>query len=96
MSATPVGPDLEAALHECQGRDGFGFMDLGRVLGLAGDLAQDPRASMLAGARGHVPVFVSTGGDGKGDVLSYTLRLPVAAFLGIGAIGQSMMGGPVN
>jgi hypothetical protein len=91
---TPQGA-LADALARTTGRDGFLYMDLAPVLSLAGGYAQDPRAALLLGRDGALPIplYATIGGDGAGKVWAADLTFPPAAFLGAGALIQRLGAG---
>ncbi len=85
-------PDLAAAVAESTGRDGFFFADLARLAPRFAAVAPGPQAAALARLKTPIPIHGTYGGDGKGDVMTFELRLPKAAFTGLGAALQTVMG----
>jgi hypothetical protein len=93
--ALVAGPnsDLTDAVVAAKGKDSFGYVDLGRFVGLVASLSDEPRAKALAaGARAPIPTYVTFASDGSAKQMTFSWTIPPAAFVGAGTILQSLSG----
>jgi len=91
--ALVAGPnrDLTDAVVNAKGKDSLGYVDLGRFVGLAAAMSDEPRAKALAaGARAPIPTYFTFASDASAKQLTFSWILPPAAFAGAGAILQSL------
>ena len=89
--------DLADALAAVKGKDSFGYIDLGPLLGVIASLADDPRArAIAAGASAPIPTFTTFGTDGQAKLLTFTWTITPSAFAGAGAILQGLGGGVIK
>ena len=92
LVAGPNG-DLTDAVVAAKGKDSFGYVDVGRFVGLIASLSDEPRAKALAaGARAPIPTYVTFTSDASAKQMTFSWTVPPAAFAGAGAILQSLSG----
>jgi hypothetical protein len=88
--AEPSG-EAARAIAAAKGKDLLEYFDFGPLVATIAALSNDPRAALLAkGTQASIPLALTAGGDGKGQVTTFELNIPPAAFSGVGTLLQGL------
>ena len=88
--AEPTG-EAARAIASASGKDLLEFIDFGPLVSTIAALSTDARAALLAkGTQAPIPLALTAGGDGKGQVSTFELNIPPTAFSGVGTLLQGL------